>query len=72
MDEQTRALRLKRQYEKKWMQLDGVVAVGLGGAPDKPAIIVSCLHNEDELRTQLPASIKNIPVLVQRSGEFHI
>lgn len=52
------------------MQLDGVVAVGLGGAPDKPAIIVSCLHNEDELRTQLPASLKNIPVLVQRSGNF--
>lgn len=61
---------LKRKYEKKWLKLDGVVAVGLGIDEDHPAIIVSVNIDPDFFLNQIPKSIEGVKVVIRQTGKF--
>ncbi len=61
---------LKRKYEKKWLKLDGVLAVGLGRDEGRPAIIVSVNTDPDFFSNQIPESIEGVKVVIRKTGEF--
>ncbi len=63
---------LKRAYERAWMAMDGVVAVGIGLASSgSAAIIVSVSRNLQTLRDQVPRTVEGVPVEVVETGEIN-
>jgi hypothetical protein len=69
MSEQiTKAKAVKQRYEKKWLSMRGVTAVGLGQVNGKTGIIISVEQNVDKVRAQIPSYVEGIPVKVQFSG----
>lgn len=63
-----KALELKQQYEKLWLSIDGVVAVGVGMEKERPAIIVSTDRKPETLSDKLPGSIEGIEVILRQTG----
>lgn len=65
--EQARAV--KQLHEKAWLQLAGVVSVGVGFArPDEPTIVIGLKAADPALRTRFPAQIDGIPVMLVATG----
>ena len=71
MSDQTKiALKVKKNNEKKWLRLKGVVAVGIGRIEDKPGIIISVENNSNISNLKIPALIENVPIKVQSVGRI--
>jgi hypothetical protein len=68
MDDQGRALKIKRKNEKKWLNIEGVTAIGIGMDNDSTAIIVSYSGNPDGIKKAIPASVDHVPVVFKFSG----
>ncbi len=72
MSERTqKAKQVKRLNEKKWMDEEGVTAVGVGitGKGDV-GIIISVKGDIQNMRKKFPSQVEGIPVELQVSGEF--
>jgi len=62
---------VKKKYEKAWMHLPEVQAVGIGiTSTGKQGIIVIVKRLNDALKKQLPTEVEGIPVEVQLGGPF--
>ena len=61
---------IKRQYQRYWMAMDGVVAVGIGKVDNQMGIIISVTKNPDKVKEQVGKSVSGIPVKIQQTGEF--
>ena len=71
MSDQTKiALKVKKNNEKKWLRLKGVVAVGIGRIEDKPGIIISVENNSNISNIKIPSSVNNVPIKVQSVGRI--
>lgn len=58
------------QHESEWMELEEVVAVGIGMVENRPGIIISVRSTPDSVRQQVPVEIDGIPIRVEESGEI--
>lgn len=66
-----KAKQVKRDYEKKWLSIEGVTAVGVGLINDKDiGIIISVKSTLGKIRSQIPSEIEGIPIQIQETGEF--
>ncbi|MFH5831995.1 hypothetical protein ACG2F4_04425 [Halalkalibaculum sp. DA3122] len=71
MPDYPKARNIKQKYEKEWLAIDGVTAVGIGLVDgDTIGIIISVSADEERIRNQLPAEIEGIPVKVDVTGNF--
>ena len=64
------ALKVKRNNEKKWLCLKGVVAVGIGRIEEKPGIIVSVENDAWLTQNKIPSLVNNVPIKVQIVGRI--
>ena len=63
--------KIKKKHQQEWLQIDGVVAVGIGNLSDgTPGIIVSVKKNAREIRRQIPETIEGVGVKIQETGEL--
>lgn len=65
-----KAKQIKELNESKWMELEEVVAVGIGMIDDKPGIIISVKSAADSVRKKVPPKIDGVPIKVEKSGEI--
>lgn len=62
---------LKRQYEKHWLKIKGVQAIGIGLTDSgKVGLIVSVEKYSPELRTKIPEKVKGYPVEIRETGKI--
>ncbi len=62
---------IRRKYEKLWLQLNGVVAVGTGKTSrGKLGIIVSVKKKEPHILKTIPPEVEKVPVEIQETGEI--
>jgi hypothetical protein len=62
---------IKARHEKGWLEIEGVVAVGIGTTADGSlGLIVSVKENVDAIRKRLPRSIEGVIIEVQETGEI--
>jgi hypothetical protein len=62
---------IKNKYEKSWLALEGVVAVGIGKTSDKKfAIIISVKEDIKKLKLQIADNIDGIPIEIQETGDI--
>ena len=64
-------LKVKRKHEQQWLDIQGVVAVGVGTGESRPAIIVSVERDSEEIRRLIPPLVEDIPVSIKVTGELH-
>ena len=70
-DSLKRIKKIKQKHEKKWLQIEGVVAIGIGNLSDgAPGIIVSVKKNAREIRKQIPETVQGVGVEIQETGEM--
>ena len=71
-DTTQKAKQIKHQYEKSWMSLKEVRAVGVGYLSDsrKVGIVVSVSGNPEKIRKRIPVEVEGVPVEIQQTGEF--
>ncbi len=63
--------KIKNYYERKWFQIKGVVAVGIGNTiDDKICIIISVNKNAKRIRQLIPLEIEGIPIEIKVTGEI--
>ncbi len=66
--QQPQALKIKKRYEKKWLRMEGVTAVGIGLSGNDSIIIVSVDGDADMVRQKIPAVVDRIAVKIELSG----
>lgn len=69
-DSISKARQVKLQYESEWMELEGVVAVGIGLIENNTGIIISVKSTPESIRQLIPAEIDGVPIRVEESGEI--
>lgn len=69
-DPMKNALKVKRNNEKKWLRLKGVVAVGIGRIGEKTGIIISVENENDIPDIKIPSLVENIPIKIQSVGRI--
>ena len=63
--------KIKNYYERKWFQIKGVVAVGIGKTSDNEVgLIISVVKNAKRIRKLIPLQIEGIPIEIIVSGEI--
>ncbi len=63
--------RVKQKVEREWLNIPGVVAVGIGKTgTGKPGLIVSVTELSMEIQTMIPTEIEGVPVELKESGPF--
>ena len=63
--------RLKKKYEKEWLRIPRVQAVGVGvTAEGKQGIVISVVRVDESLKQQLPEEIEGVPVELRQGGPF--
>lgn len=65
-----KAKELKSSHEKRWMDMEEVVSVGVGIVGDKPGIIILVKGNALSVSEKIPAEIDGIPIKITESGEI--
>ena len=66
--EALRVQMIKKRYEKKWLRMKGVTAIGVGLADGEPVIIVSMQFENEKVRQRIPEIIENVPVRIEITG----
>lgn len=62
---------IKKKYEKIWINIDGVTAVGIGKTSDGgTGLIVSVIEKPGKIRKMIPDKIKGILIEIQVTGEL--
>jgi hypothetical protein len=63
--------KIKKKYERSWLSIEGVVAVGIGHTTGEvPGIIVSVKENPGRFRQSIPAEVEGVPVEIRETGEI--
>ena len=63
--------RLKKKYEKEWLRIPQVQAIGIGVTREgKQGIIISVVQVDKTLKQQLPVEVEGVPVELRKSGPF--
>ncbi|HLF34949.1 MAG TPA: hypothetical protein VI583_11970 [Cyclobacteriaceae bacterium] len=65
-----KAVAVKKRYEKQWLGISGVTAVGLGMINNKPGIIISIERDAEKMRALIPADVEGIPIEIRLSGNL--
>lgn len=66
-----KARRIKREQQKSWMQVNGVVAVGIGNTSDnKLGLIISVENNPADFKNRFPSQIEDVPVEIRYTGNI--
>jgi len=61
--------RIKNENAKKWLALDGVIAIGIGKVSSgKPGLIISVKNNIEKVRVEIPDKIDDVIIEIQKSG----
>jgi hypothetical protein len=61
---------VKLRYERKWLEIEGITAIGLGLINNEQCIIISVEENIDEVRALIPGKVEGIPVEIRISGKL--
>ena len=62
---------VKKKYEKTWLSIRGIVAVGIGKTSgDVLGIIVSVKKNAGKYQKRIGQTIEGIPIEIQTTGEI--
>jgi hypothetical protein len=62
---------VKKKYEKTWLSISGIVAVGIGKTSGGAlGIIVSVKKNTEKYRNKIGQVIEGIPIEIQATGEI--
>lgn len=65
-----KAKSLKAKYAKRWLAIEGVVAVGVGMRDERACIIVSVEKDLSAYAGRIPHAVEGIPVFIEYSGEI--
>lgn len=71
MADQKEAASIKQEYEKQWLSIAEVVAIGIGRVEDTIGILVSVKENPEKVRKKIPNRIKGVPIKIQETGEYN-
>lgn len=64
-----KAREVKQRFEREWLAISGVTAVGIGQVgQNRPGIIVSVTSDAEKIRKQIPPDVEGVPVKIQISG----
>lgn len=62
---------LKKRYEKKWLAIPAVKAIGIGMLKSgETGLIVSVDKYNDDLRREIPYLLEGVGIEIQESGPF--
>jgi hypothetical protein len=71
MDDPTwKATEIKQRYERKWLDIPGVTAVGIGRVDNTTVIVISVESNMEIVRAQVATQIEGVPVIVKLTGKL--
>lgn len=68
MDDQQKVKQIKKQHERRWLAINGVVAVGIGKVDNKMGIIISVSGELHKIRAEIPGQINGVPIEIQQTG----
>jgi hypothetical protein len=71
-DQFQKATKLKLRYEKEWLGISGVSAIGVGRVNENIGIIISVVRDADTVRAQVPSSVEGIPIKIQVTGTLSV
>ena len=55
----------------EWMTIPGVVGTAIGIFEDSSCIKVFTSINPQKLRSKIPSTVENYPVIIEETGTFH-
>ncbi len=62
---------IKKQHEKKWLSIKGVVAIGIGNVSvNRIGLIISVIKDVKKIRNRIPKEIDGIPIQIQETGDL--
>jgi hypothetical protein len=62
---------VKKKHERAWLNLEGVVGIGIGETSQKqPGIIISVKALTDTIRGSIPESVEGVIIEVRETGEI--
>jgi len=62
---------VKRKYEKQWLSIDGVIAIGIGFTKNKKTgLIISVKDLNVKVQQSIPNEVEGIPVEINVTGEI--
>jgi hypothetical protein len=67
-DHKSKAGEVKKKFERAWLGMKGVSAVGLGLVNNTLGIIISVDSSESTIRAKIPAEIEGVPIKVESIG----
>ena len=59
---------VKKKYEKKIMNIPGVVGIGIGKLDEQDAITVLVVEKTALIEKKVPQELKGFPVVIQETG----
>jgi hypothetical protein len=64
------AQNVKKRYEKQWLNIKGVISVGIGRVNNRAGIIIVVNKNIYHEKILIPSVVEDVPVEIQYSGEL--
>lgn len=64
------AQNVKKRYEKQWLNIKGVLSVGIGRVNNKAGIIIMVNKNKFHKKVLIPSVVEDVPVEIQYSDEL--
>ena len=62
---------IKKKYEKKWLSIKGIEAVGIGLIDNETiGIIISVSKEVENIKSHVPEEIEGIRICLQLTGEI--
>ncbi len=63
-----KARSVKKRYERDWLAIGGVVAVGVGIRGGSACVVVSVEMDPAAFSDTIPADIEGVPVVIEKTG----
>lgn len=67
---QADAQRVMDRFVEEWMEIPGVVGVGIGQHEGVPCVTVILADSSAEITRRIPPQIDSVRVVIQLTGEF--
>ena len=66
-----KARQIKQKYEKDWLKIPDISAIGIGNTSSgKIGIIISLKTDSVQSRKQIPPEVNGVPIEIKISGEI--
>jgi len=62
------AIKVKKKYLQQFLNIPGVVGIGIGGRENSAKIVVNVIKITDEIKRKIPKEIDGIPVEIIETG----